>query len=79
MARAPKSASFEIGENLLRAGWGGRMATLRFTREAQLMVVEMDAVEAWEDGEEITMPDLQRLLELVEREAEARGLDLEFE
>ena len=80
MAKAARTTLFEIGDTHIRAGWGGRVATIAVSREADdVLVVDMDSVETWDGGEEISLPDLQRLLDLVESECEARGVDAEFE
>ena len=80
MARPPRSTIFEITETQIRAGWGGRTATIACHEEDDnLIVIEMDSLERWDGGEEISLPDLQRLFDLVERECEARGIEAEFE
>lgn len=83
MAKAPRMQVFEIGAQAIRAGWGDRIARIAYHNEASkdgaLLVVELDAVECWESGEEIAVDDLGRLFDIVERECLARGLDAEFE
>ncbi len=80
MAKAPKAYVFEIAADHIRAGWNGRAAVLPFTREdGGLVAVGIDGLECWEDGAEISLADLQRLFELVERECGARGIEAEFE
>lgn len=80
MAKAARSTLFEITETAIRAGWGGRIATIAcHGEEDDLLVVEMDSLEHWDDGAEISLPELQRLFDLVERECEARGIKAEFE
>jgi hypothetical protein len=82
MARQAKTTTFEIvGENFgkITAGWGGRCVDIAFAREDETLIVDMDSIEAWSDGDEVSLPELQRLLELVERECDARGIEAEFE
>ena len=79
MAKAPRSNRFEITGTAIRAGWGGRVATMACREEDILLVIDMDSLENWDDGAEISMPDLQKLFDLVERECEARGVEAEFE
>jgi hypothetical protein len=84
MARQPAAFVFELTDAQLRAGFGGRTA-LMAVHEGEdedgepVLVVEIDMLECWEDGTEIDMDDLQRLFTLIERECDARGLEIEFE
>ncbi len=79
MARTPASRRFEIGETTLLAGWSEACAAIPFTREDERLIIHMDDVETWQDGAEISLTDLQRLFDLVERECLARGVEVEFE
>lgn len=66
----------------LRLRLGERTVTVAVQRpgdEGQPLVVELDSIEEWDDGEPVTMPELQRILSIIERECDARGLDIEFE
>jgi hypothetical protein len=66
----------------LRLRVGQRTVTVvvqRASDDVQPMVVELDSIEDWDDGEPVTMPELQRILAIIERECDARGLDIEFE
>jgi hypothetical protein len=66
----------------LRLRVGQRTVTVVVQRaldDGQPMVVELDSIEDWDDGEPVTMPELQRILAVIERECDARGLDIEFE
>ena len=80
MAKAPKTFVFEIAADHIRAGWNGRAAILPVTREdSGLLAIGIDALEYWDDGAEISLEDLQRLFEWVERECDERGIEAEFE
>jgi hypothetical protein len=79
MAKPRATTIFEIGDAHIRAGWGGRAASLATRREDGVLVVEMDSADTWEDGGEISLPDLTRLYDLLERECGERGIEAEFE
>ena len=83
MAKAARKTFFELDGDVMRAGWGGRVAAIAFhieeSADGEVLVVETDAVECWEGGEEIALEDLNRLFVLIERECEARGVESEFE
>lgn len=66
----------------LRLRIGARTVTVVVQRsedDGQPVVIDLDSIEDWDDGEPVTMPELQRILAIIERECEARGLDIEFE
>ena len=70
----------ESGNLRLRVGQRTvTVAVLRTPDEEEALVVELDSIEDWDDGEPVTMPELQRILAMLERECEARGLNIEFE
>jgi hypothetical protein len=66
----------------LRLRMGQRTVTVVVQRpqdDGEPLVVQLDSIEEWDDGELVTMPELQRILALIERECDSRGLDIEFE
>jgi cobyrinic acid a,c-diamide synthase len=79
MAKRAGVSFFEIGPDFIRAGFGARVAKVACRREDDLLVVELDSVETWEDGAEISLADLNRLLALIERECEESEVEVEFE
>ena len=84
MAKKDPQTIFEITEGAIRAGFGGRSVVLPASRQPgedgePVLVVELDTIETWENGPEISMKELQRLLELIEGECEARDIEVEFE
>lgn len=81
MAKSPRSSIFEIGPSHIRTGWAGRGVSVAFRREddGATFVIDLDSIEEWETGEAIEMAELQRLLELIERECDRFGVEVEFE
>jgi hypothetical protein len=84
MAKKDAQTVFEISDGAIRAGFGGQSVLLPASRQPgedgePVLVVELDMIDAWDNGPEISMKDLQRLLELIERECEARDIEVEFE
>ena len=84
MAKRDVQTVFEFIDGAIRVGWGGRQVVLPASRQPgedgdPVLVVEIDDVECWEGGDEISMKDLQRLLETVERECDARDIEVDFE
>ena len=84
MARKDAHVIFALADGVIRAGWGARSVSLPAVEQdgedgEPVLVVELDAIEAWDDGSDIALKDLQRLLELVERECDALGVEVEFE
>ena len=79
MAKQARVSLFEIGDDFLRAGFGARTARIACHREDNVLVVKLDSVEAWENGEEISLDELNRLCALIERECDERELEVEFE
>ncbi len=79
MAQKPGFRIFEIGETRIRAGWNGRAASVAFARDDDVLVIDLDSAATWENGEDIEMNELTRLLELIESECAARGIEAEFE
>lgn len=67
----------------LRLRVGQRTVTVAVNRtdddEGESLVIELDSIEDWDDGEPVTMPELQRILAVLERECAARGLNVEFD
>jgi hypothetical protein len=68
----------------MRAGLSGRWLTLpihagRDEEGDPVLVVEIDAAEFWDDGSELSMKDLQKVLERIEEDCEARDIEIEFE
>ena len=80
MAKTVCATTFEIGDHFIRAGSSQRAAKIGFHREdGRRLVVDLDSVDAWEDGAEILLDDLNRLLALIEHECDERGIEVEFE
>ena len=79
MAKQARNSVFEISDGFLRAGFGARVAKIACHHEEELLVVELDSVEAWENGAEISLDELNRLCALIERECDERGVEVEFE
>lgn len=66
----------------LRVKLGKRTVTVVVQRDPdadEALIVALDSIEEWDDGEPVTMPELQRLLAIIERECEARGIEVEFD
>ncbi len=66
----------------LRVKLGQRTVTVVVKRDPdadEALIVALDSIEEWDDGEPVTMPELQRLLAIIERECEARGIEVEFD
>jgi|GEM_PF-5222314 hypothetical protein len=66
----------------LRVKLGQRTVTVVVQRDPdadEALIVALDSIEEWDDGEPVTMPELQRLLAIIERECEARGIEVEFD
>jgi len=42
-------------------------------------VVEIDAADTWDDGSDLAMEDLLKVLERIELECDARDIQIEFE
>lgn len=71
----------ESGNIRLRVG--EKTVTIGVQREeadpSHAMVIELDSIENWDDGEPVSMKALQRILTQLERECDARGMDVEFD
>jgi hypothetical protein len=67
----------------LRLRIGQRTVTVAVVRtdeeQGESLVIDLDSIEDWDDGEPVSMPELQRILAVLERECDARGLNVEFE
>jgi hypothetical protein len=67
----------------LRLRIGKKTVTIGVQRNVEddgdAMVVDLDSIESWDDGDPVTMKELQRILALLERECDAKGMDIEFE
>ena len=66
----------------LRVKLGQRTVTVAVERNPdadEALVVALDSIEEWDDGEPVTMPELQRILAIIERECEVRGIEVEFD
>ena len=84
MAKKDPSFTLEILDGEMRATLSGRSLTLpvhpgKDEEGNPVLVVGIDAAECWDDGSEVAMKDLQKLLERIEEECEARDLEIEFE
>ena len=84
MAKKEASFTLEIRDDEMQATLAGRMLTLPVHRGKDeegepVLVVEIDGAETWDDGSELTLKDLQKLLERIEGECEARDIEIEFE
>ena len=66
----------------LRVKLGQRTLTVVVQRDPdadEALIIALDSIEEWEDGEPVSMPELQRILAVIERECDARGIEVEFE
>jgi hypothetical protein len=84
MAKKEASFTLEIMDEDMQATLAGRMLTLPIHRGVNeqgdsVLVVEIDGAETWDDGAELSLKDLQKLLERIEGECEARDIEIEFE
>ncbi len=84
MAKKDASFTLEIMEGEMQATLAGRMLTLPIHEGKDeegdpVLVVGIDEAETWDDGSELSMKDLQKLLERIEEECEARDIGVEFE
>jgi len=84
MAKKEASFTLEIMDEDMQATLAGRMLTLPTHRGKgedgeSVLVVEIDSAETWDDGSELALKDLQKLLERIEAECEARDIEIEFE
>ncbi len=84
MAKKDASFTLVIGEDEMRAGLAGRLLTLPINKGVDeegdpVLVVDIDGADVWDDGSELAMKDLQKLLERIEAECEARDIEIEFE
>ena len=84
MAKKEASFTLEIMDEEMQATLAGRMLTLPVHRGKDedgepVLVVEIDGAETWDDGSELSLKDLQKLLERIEGECEARDIEIEFE
>jgi hypothetical protein len=84
MAKKDASFTLEIFDEDMQATLAGRMLTLPFHKGKDeegdpVLVVEIDGAETWDDGSELALKDLQKLLERIEAECEARDIEIEFE
>ncbi len=84
MAKKDASFTLEIGDDKMRAGLAGRMLTLPVHEGVDeegdpVLVIDIDGADVWDDGAELSMKDLQKLLERIEQECDAQGVEIEFE
>jgi hypothetical protein len=84
MAKKDASFTLEISDGEMRASLAGRVLTLPIHQGVDeegdpVLVVDIDGADVWDDGSELQMKDLQKLLERIEAECEARDIEIEFE
>jgi len=84
MAKKDASFTLEITDGRMRAGLAGRVLTLPVHEGVDeegdpVLVVDIDGADVWDDGSELSMKDLQKLLERIEAECEAQDIEIEFE
>ena len=84
MAKKEASFTLEISDDEIQATFAGRMLTLptykgKDEQGAPVLVVEIDAADTWDDGSDLAMEDLVKVLERIELECDARDIQIEFE
>ncbi len=84
MAKKDASFTLEILDGEMRVVLSGRSLTLPLEEGLDeegdpVLVVSIDEAECWDDGSELSLKDLQKLLERIEDECEARDIAIEFE
>lgn len=84
MAKKPTSFTLDIADGQMRASLAGRVLTLPVHEGVDeegdpVLVIDIDGADAWDDGSELEMKDLQKLLERIEAECEAQDIEIEFE
>lgn len=84
MAKKDTSFTLEITEGEMRVSLAGRVLTLPVHEGVDeegdpVLVIDIDGADVWDDGSELAMKDLQKLLERIEAECEARDIEIEFE
>ena len=81
MAKADRQVLFELSGDALRIGVAGRVvaAKVEMQDDPEVMIVELDSIEHWEDGEEVSFDDLPRILSAIERACDEREIEVEFE
>jgi hypothetical protein len=84
MAKKDTSFTLEISDGEMRASLAGRILTLPIHQGVDeegdpVLVIDIDGADVWDDGAELQMKDLQKLLERIEAECEARDIEIEFE
>lgn len=84
MAKKDAPFTLEILDGEMRVVLSGRSLTLPIAEGLDeegdpVLVVSIDEAECWDDGSDLSLKDLQKLLERIEGECEARDIEIEFE
>lgn len=88
MGRRAPALKVDITEGAIRVTSHGRVLTVRpaarppDAEDAPDFLIEMDDIAFWDEpdaAQEITVEELQRILDAIETECEHHGLSVEFE